>query len=90
MDGEGVESDLNIFQKELVGSLVLGLCWAGVLTGSEEAIEARVNAAQCNSLSWGEKREMESCHLIACRCEMVNGSLDLELFLSERLIPVHR
>ena len=36
-----VEGDLNIFQKEVVGSLVLGLCWAGVLTGSEEAIEVQ-------------------------------------------------
>ena len=46
-----------------------------------------MSAAQYNSLSWGE---MESCRLIACRCEIVNGSLDLELFLSECLIPVHR
>ena len=33
MDGEGVEGDLNIFQTEVEGSLVLGLCWTGVLTG---------------------------------------------------------
>ena len=53
MDGEGVEGDLNIFQKELVGSLVLGLCWAGVLTGSEEAMEGQSECCPVQQLVMG-------------------------------------
>ena len=53
MDGEGVEGDFNIFQKELVGSLVLGICWARVLTGSEEAIEGQSECCTVQQLVMG-------------------------------------
>ena len=48
-----------------------------------------MSASQYSSLSWDKKLEMESYCLIACKWEIVIGSLDLEFFLPERLIPVH-
>ena len=41
-----------------------------------------MSAAQYSSLSWDKKIEMESCRLIACKWEIVIGSLDLEFFLN--------
>ena len=52
--------------------------------------KAKVNVSQYSSLSWDKKLEMESCRLIACKWEIVIGSLVLEFFLPECLIPVHR